>query len=189
MGIMIPNIITTFRLFLIPFFTYLILIRDNIWGACTVFLISGISDVVDGVIARKCGMITETGKVFDPLVDKLMQITVMACLAVRGFIPFWVIAIVIIKELVMIIVCFILYIKKVIVQSKWYGKVSTVVFYAVILILVIFDTLPDIIEKILLVILAFSMIFSAFAYLIQFITDKRDGSNKVISSGTIEKKS
>ena len=86
---MIPNIITTFRLFLVPLFAYLVVIADNIWGACAVFVISGISDVVDGYIARHFNMITDIGKIYDPLVDKLMHITVLCSLAACRYIPFY----------------------------------------------------------------------------------------------------
>ncbi len=171
---MIPNIITTFRLFLVPIFAYFTLISDNLWAALIVFVVSGISDVIDGIIARKCNMITETGKVYDPLVDKLMQITVLFALSARGFIPVWAIAIIIAKELIMIAVALVLYLKKTIIQSKWYGKMTTVIFYAVILILVIFPDIPLIPQTILLVVLISSMLFSAFGYLTKITKSKKE---------------
>ncbi len=173
---MIPNIITTFRLFLVPVFAYYMLMTDNIWVACTVFIISGISDVIDGIIARKCDMITDTGKVYDPLVDKLMQITVLFALFAREFIPLWAILIIIAKELAMICVALVFYLKKIIVQSKWFGKMTTVIFYAVILILVIFPNTPFILQTALLVILVGSMLFSAIGYLTN-ITKKGLGNS------------
>lgn len=170
---MIPNIITTFRLFLVPLFAYLMLIADNIWGACTVFVVSGLSDVIDGIIARKCNMITETGKVYDPLVDKLMQITVLFALAAREFLPLWFIIIVITKEITMIFVSLVLYIKKIIVQARWFGKLSTVVFYAVILLLVIFKDMSLWLRTLLLIILVSTMLFSAVGYFTQLVSYKR----------------
>lgn len=164
---MIPNIITTFRLLLVPTFAYLMLIADNIWAAAALFLISGLSDVIDGIIARKCNMITDTGKVYDPLVDKLMQITVLLALAAKGFIPVWAIIIIIAKEIAMIVAALVLYIKQIIVHSKWYGKMSTVVFYAVILILVLWRNIPFFVQTGLLVILIGTMLFSAVAYVTQ----------------------
>ncbi len=164
---MIPNIITTFRLFLIPTFAYFLLLADNWEIACAIFLISGVSDVIDGIIARKCNMITETGKVYDPLVDKLMQITVLFALFAKNFIPFWVVLIIIAKELIMIMVALALYLKQIIVHSKWYGKVTTVVFYAVIFILVIHNNIPIAVQTVLLAALVGSMLLSATGYLIQ----------------------
>ena len=171
---MIPNIITTFRLFLVPIFAYLMLIADNLWGACIVLVVSALSDIVDGIIARKCNMITDTGKVYDPLVDKLMQITVLFALSVRGFVPVWCISIIIAKELVMILAGLVLYIKKIIVQASWYGKMATVIFYVVMLLLVIFKDMPYSISLILLLILVGSVLFSAIAYGGQLISYKKE---------------
>lgn len=171
---MIPNIITTFRLLLVPTFAYLMLIADNIWAAAALFLISGLSDVVDGIIARKCNMITDTGKVYDPLVDKLMQITVLLALAAKGFIPVWAIIIIIAKELAMIGVALVLYIKQIIVHSRWYGKMATVVFYAVILILVLWRNIPFLVQTGLLILLIGTMLFSAVAYVTQLSKYKEE---------------
>lgn len=178
---MIPNIITTFRLFLVPIFAYLTLISDNIIIACIIFIISGISDVVDGIIARKCDMITDTGKVYDPLVDKLMQLTVIFSFTAKGFIPFWVLVVILAKELSMIIAGLILYVKKIIVQARWFGKMSTVVFYAVILMLVTFRDMPVWFTTALLTVLVVTLMFSALAYCTQFIsTQRRNRKNESI---------
>ncbi|MBQ2890868.1 MAG: CDP-alcohol phosphatidyltransferase family protein [Clostridia bacterium] len=171
---MIPNIITTFRLFLVPVFAYLMLIVDNLWGACTVLVISALSDIIDGIIARKFNMITDTGKVYDPLVDKLMQITALFALSVRGFVPVWCISIIIAKELIMILVGLILYLKKIIVQASWYGKMTTVIFYIVMLLLVIFKDMPYFVNMLLLLVLVASVLFSAFAYGRQLISFKKE---------------
>ena len=171
---MIPNIITTFRLFLVPLFSYLLLIADNLWGASIVLALSGLSDIIDGIIARKYNMITEIGKVYDPLVDKLMQITVLFGLAVKGLIPFWFISIIIAKELIMILASLVLYIKKIIVQAKWYGKMSTVIFYAVMFFHVLLKDIPYSVSMILLLILVASMLFSLLAYCGQFISSKKE---------------
>ncbi len=174
---MIPNIITTFRLFLVPAFAYIMLMTDNIWLACCVFILSGISDIVDGIIAKNCNMITDTGKVYDPLVDKLMQITVLFALFARDFIPLWAIIIIIAKELAMICVALVFYLKKIIVQSKWFGKMSTVIFYAVILILVIFPNIPFVVQTALLILLVGSMLFSAVGYLTNIAKTKSLGNS------------
>jgi cardiolipin synthase len=170
---MIPNIITTFRLFLVPLFAYLMLVYDSIFGACIVFVISGVSDVIDGIIARKCNMITDTGKVYDPLVDKLMQLTVIFAFAARDFIPLWVLIIIMAKELAMIAAGLVLYVKKIIVQARWFGKLSTVVFYAVILMLVVFKDASVQFTTALLSVLVATILFSALAYFAQFISNQR----------------
>ena len=74
----IPNLLSIFRLALIPVFAVVIFspIPNSALWACLIFLLSGATDVLDGYIARKYNMITNVGKVLDPLADKLMQITV-----------------------------------------------------------------------------------------------------------------
>ena len=75
--ITIPNILTFFRLLLIPVIVWLYLVKkDPIW-TMAVLALSGITDIVDGIIARKCNMISDFGKAFDPVADKLTQIAML----------------------------------------------------------------------------------------------------------------
>lgn len=171
---MIPNILTTVRLFLIPLFAYFVLGRHNLPAAGIVFLCSGLTDIIDGVIARRFHMVTEIGKVYDPLVDKLMQITALICLSLEKIIPFWAIWIIIAKEGAMIIAGSIMYIKHIVMQSNWYGKAATVVFYAVIFIMIIFNGQMSLsAQTILMVIIILAALASAFGYLTQLIKQKK----------------
>ena len=171
---MIPNILTTVRLFLIPLFAYFVLGQQNLAAAGIVFLCSGITDVVDGYIARRFQMITEIGKVYDPLVDKLMQITALICLSIAEIIPSWAIWIIIAKEGIMIIAGSIMYCKHIVMQSNWYGKTATVIFYAVIFIM-IFGTgrLPQAAQTVLMIIIILAALASAFGYLVQLIRRRK----------------
>lgn len=124
----IPNILTMCRFALIPFVFGAILQRDYV--AAFVFLtISGITDVLDGVIARKFNFVTNFGKLIDPLADKATQIATLIALTYIGIIPTWILVIVFLKELVMVAGASFLYGKKLVVSSRWYGKLSTVTFY------------------------------------------------------------
>ena len=102
--IVIPNILTTARLVLVPIFAYLVLGAQNLTAAAIVLILSGITDIVDGYIARRFHMVSNFGKVYDPFVDKLMQITAVVCLALAEIIPAWVIAVVLSKEIAMIVI-------------------------------------------------------------------------------------
>ena len=97
----VPNILTIIRFLLIPFIIYFLAINQYIIGVI-LFIISGITDVVDGAIARKFNFITDFGKLMDPLADKLTQISVLATLMFKNLIPVWILVIVIVKEAVMI---------------------------------------------------------------------------------------
>ena len=127
----IPNILTITRFLLIPFIVFFIFTNQFIL-AFVFFTISGITDVADGFIARKFNLITNFGKLMDPLADKLTQIATLASLAIASIIPLWILIIVLVKEFIMIVGASFLYGKDVVVYSKWYGKLATVLFYVAI---------------------------------------------------------
>ena len=127
----IPNILTIIRFILIPVILYFIFVENYIL-AFVFFTLSGVTDILDGAIARKFNLISTFGKLMDPLADKLTQISVLATLVFKDIIPFWILVIVILKELIMIIGASFLYGKDVVVYSKWFGKLATVLFYIAI---------------------------------------------------------
>lgn len=127
----IPNILTIFRFILIPFIV-LNLANDKYVSAFVIFTISGLTDILDGFIARKFNFITNFGKLIDPLADKCTQIITLATLALKNIIPMWIIIIVILKEFIMVAGASFLYGKELVVSSKWYGKLATVLFYIAI---------------------------------------------------------
>lgn len=127
----IPNALTILRFILIPFIIVNI-VQDKYIEAFVFLTISGITDVLDGFIARKYNYITNLGKVLDPLADKTTQISILASLALKGIIDMWILIVVAIKEFAMIAVASFLYGKEFVVSSKWYGKLATVLFYLAI---------------------------------------------------------
>lgn len=127
----IPNALTILRFILIPFI--LIYIAKDKYIEAFIFLsLSGLTDVLDGTIARKFNFITNFGKLIDPLADKTTQISILVTLALKDVIPMWILVIVFIKEFVMISGASFLYGKELVVSSKWYGKLATVLFYIAI---------------------------------------------------------
>ena len=129
----IPNILTILRFIFIPFILYFIFTGNYVLGI-VFFTVSGITDVLDGFIASNFNLISNFGKLMDPLADKLTQISVLASLVKVDIIPFWILVIVILKELIMVVGVSFLYGKDVVVYSKWYGKLATVLFYLAIVI-------------------------------------------------------
>lgn len=127
----IPNALTILRFILIPFIVFYI-IKDQYIEAFVFLTISGLTDVLDGCIARKFNFITNFGKLIDPLADKTTQIAILVTLALKDIIPMWILIIVFIKEFAMISGASFLYGKELVVSSKWYGKLSTVLFYLAI---------------------------------------------------------
>lgn len=129
----IPNILTVLRFFLIPFTVYF-LVNDQFILAIIFLTISGFTDILDGAIARKFNLITNFGKLIDPLADKITQLSLLGTLVVKNIIPLWILVIVLVKEAAMVAGASFLYGKELVVSSKWYGKAATVLFYFAIVI-------------------------------------------------------
>ena len=127
----VPNILTIIRFLLIPVIIIFAL-QNNYIATIIVLTISGITDILDGYIARKFNFITDFGKLMDPLADKATQIALLGILTIKKIIPLWIIIIVIIKEFLMVSGASFLYGKELVVSSKWYGKLTTVLFYVAI---------------------------------------------------------
>ena len=127
----VPNILTIIRFLLIPIII-LFAIKNNYIATIIILTISGITDILDGYIARKFNFISDFGKLMDPLADKATQVALLGTLTIKGIIPLWIIVIVIIKEFLMISGASFLYGKELVVSSKWYGKLATVLFYVAI---------------------------------------------------------
>ncbi len=84
----IPNIITLMRFFLVPCVVFA-LIRNHMGWAFTLFLVAGISDAVDGFIARQFDQRSELGAYLDPIADKLLLVCVFVVLGYLGHLPLW----------------------------------------------------------------------------------------------------
>ena len=128
-NINIPNGLSILRVILIiPFVIYFM--RDDIISAAIVLVISGLTDMFDGMIARRFNQFTELGQMLDPLSDKLTQGAVAVCLAVKqpDLIPL--LGIFVLKEILMVgAACVLIKKRKRPGGSNWYGKVATILFY------------------------------------------------------------
>lgn len=127
----VPNILSVCRILLIPIIVILTLNNYYIL-ALIIFTISGLTDIIDGYIARNFDAISNVGKLLDPLADKLTQISMIASLVFADVIHPWILTVLLAKELVMIAGSAFLYGKNVIVYSRWYGKLATVLLYLAI---------------------------------------------------------
>lgn len=119
----IPNIITGSRLVMIPVFVYLMVIGDYL-SAGFVFLIAALSDLLDGFLARRWKVVSNFGKLADPLADKAIQISAILLLCILGKLHFAFIIVLAIKESMMIYGSYLLFKKKIVVYAVWYGKAA-----------------------------------------------------------------
>lgn len=138
----VPNILSVVRLILIPVFAAVYFSHNKYSGiiSAIILILSGVTDVLDGVIARKYNMTTALGRLLDPLADKLTQAAVCICLVIKGVAPFLLLVLFILKEFAMIAAGARMIKKgKVIMSSKWFGKLATVVFYIAMITIIAID--------------------------------------------------
>lgn len=172
----LPNMITLFRLFLIPIFLY-IYFKDpdkNLVYSVIIFFIAGVSDLLDGYLARKNNQVTPFGTIMDPLADKLMLLTALISYAVSGLIPYGILILVAIKESFMIIGGLIVYRWGIINPANYLGKFVTFSFYVGILTLLFQPT----VGIILLFFSAGLSFVAGFSYVKSTIDKRRENNLK-----------
>lgn len=185
----IPNALSLFRIALVPVFLVLYL-SDSVaqeWAFLTL-LVSGVTDVLDGMIARRFNQITDCGKLLDPLSDKLTQVAVVVALTTRytELLPLTILCF--IKELCQGIGGVILLKKGSTVRgSKWFGKMSTVVFYICMLILVLWSDDLYVLRWVLIGVAGICMLMAFLGYLQMFITISREEGQNPLPQETTEK--
>jgi len=170
----IPNLLSLFRLCLIPIIVWLYSFKQDYIWTLLILLISGATDIVDGIIARRFNMISDFGKAFDPIADKLTQMAVLFCLVTRF--PYMTIPLVIliIKE-VTAAVMNIIAIKKTseVMGAVWHGKLTTVLLYSTMIIHIIWFNIPMFVSNVLIAISTAMMLFSAVQYTLRNIRTLR----------------
>ncbi|NLC18599.1 MAG: CDP-alcohol phosphatidyltransferase family protein [Clostridiales bacterium] len=169
----IPNILCYIRFMLIPVFVVLYIKAEypkEYLRAAAVVLISGITDFLDGFIARKFDMITELGKLIDPLADKLTQASLIFVLVVKIKWMFLLLILFVILQLFLLVAGLVMLKKNARLNgAKWFGKVSTTVFYAVMLVLVSYPALDDKIANILMLVCGAFLLLSLIMYIREYI--------------------
>ena len=162
----IPNAMSAFRLVLIPLYLYFYCARHNYWAAIAVLAASALTDIFDGRVARKFNMVSDVGKVLDPVADKLTQGALMISLCTRYR---WLIALTVLfalKELVMAVMGGIVLKKTDTVNgAKWYGKLGTAWLEASMAALLLFPDLPMWAADTIIAVCAALMLFVLIMYL------------------------
>lgn len=173
----IPNILSIIRIIMIPI-VVAAYFKGNYMLTIILLVASGLTDVVDGFIARKFNMITDVGKILDPIADKLTQFTVIVCLAWHHAILIPVAAVIFAKELLTLIGA-VLFVKQgnATPYARWWGKMTTVILYATIVLFVISEltnVIPDVVLITAMSITVACLVFSFFNYLVVYF----DGNKK-----------
>lgn len=161
----IPNLLSLFRLVLIPVYVMIYLnateLSDYILSAA-ILAVSCITDLIDGKIARKFNMISHVGKVLDPLADKATQFTLVLCLASRYHVLWYLLALFVVKESFQLIAGGVNLRKgKMLDGALITGKVCTTVLFISLILLVLVPTLS---EKVVTVITVIDCTFMLVAF-------------------------
>jgi cardiolipin synthase len=138
----IPNILSCIRILLIPLFVWQ-LQSDHTVTAAVILALSGLTDLLDGFLARRFNWVSRWGKILDPVADKLTQITVCFVLALKMRDYWFFFAVLLVKELIMLVLGGYLWRKKTLIEgARWFGKVFTTLFYVAMTVIVFLPSLP-----------------------------------------------
>lgn len=165
----IPNILSYFRLLLIPLFIVLY-VQEDFTEALITLAASGLSDILDGRIARKYDMVTDLGKVLDPVADKLTQCAMMLCVAMRYPAMWLLLGLHVVKELIMLVMgWYVLKRTDTVNSAIWAGKLCTGVIYAVMMLHVILPHLPQPVSVGCTVVCAGLIVLSLIVYTARYV--------------------
>ena len=161
----IPNMLSFFRLALIPLMVWLYVFKDSPEWTIIVLLVSGLTDIVDGFVARRFNMVSDFGKAIDPLADKLTQIVMLFCLLTDFPLIILPIVVMAIKEVGAFVLRLIVFKKTERVDgADWHGKLNTVLLYAIMLLHIIWSDIPHEASGICILATTAMMILSCVLY-------------------------
>lgn len=165
----IPNLLSFFRLVLIPVYVhvYLNAAEDSQYlMAGGIMALSCITDLIDGKIARRFHMISNVGKMLDPLADKFTQLALILCLSARYSILYPVLALFLVKEFFQLFVC-IHHLRngKALPGALMAGKVCTTVLFVSLIAMVLMPRMNEMLVDIIVGVDAFFLLFSFISYI------------------------
>lgn len=183
----IPNFMSLFRLVLVPFIIW-VYYRGAYDAAAGLVLLSAATDILDGIIARKFNMVSDLGKMLDPLCDKLTHAALLICLLMRYHFIWFVFGLLAVKEITMLILGSIT-VKRCgeVHSAKWYGKLCTVILEGSTVALMLFPSVPLWVVRAAACLCCAAMLFSLAMYVVFFLRQisekKRETQDHIPCSG------
>lgn len=123
----VANILTMARIAMVPVFVVLVLqgtTAGYLWGTL-VFALAALTDRVDGHLARSRGLVTDFGKLADPIADKVLMLTALVLLSVSGHLPWWITIVIVVRELGITVLRFVMVRRGVVMPASKGGKLKT----------------------------------------------------------------
>lgn len=97
----VPNALSVLRLALIPVFIWLLLVEDSPGWGFVVLFVSGLTDWLDGKIARWLGQSSKLGVLLDPAADRLYVIIIPICFGLKGYVPWWIVGVLVARDVLL----------------------------------------------------------------------------------------
>ncbi|WP_327086518.1 CDP-diacylglycerol--glycerol-3-phosphate 3-phosphatidyltransferase [Nonomuraea sp. NBC_01738] len=134
----IANVLTVARMALVPFFVICLFLPGTGWrlAALGVFAVASITDHLDGELARRYGLITDFGKIADPIADKALTGAALVSLSILGELPWWVTIVILGREVGITLLRFVL-LRHAVIPASYGGKVKTVLQMAAIVLYIV----------------------------------------------------
>lgn len=161
----IPNLLTMLRILIIPLFIWTYIVKRDTLMTALVLGVSGLTDILDGQIARRFNMVSDLGKLLDPIADKATQGAMLICLVTR-FPVMWIpLGLLAVKE-AFVGITSVLMIQETgkVEGAEYHGKVTTVLLYGMMLVHLLWGDIPSGLSIALIVITVLMMLISMVLY-------------------------
>jgi cardiolipin synthase len=171
----IPNLLSLFRLILIPVYVIIYLNADSgedYLLAAVILAISCLTDLADGKIARHFNMISNLGKVLDPIADKATQLALIICLAVHYPLLWVVIGLFLVKEGFQAIAALVILRKgRMLDGALFSGKICTTILFISLIVMVLIPNLPELVVTIMVIVDSIFMVIAFVDYIRVYVTN------------------
>jgi len=122
----LPNKLTTLRIILVPVFIIVYMTLGTGFAACAIFVIASVTDFFDGHLARKHNLVTNYGKIMDPLADKLLVTAALICMVETNIVPAWMVIVILAREFAITGLRAVAASEGIVIAAAWSGKIKTV---------------------------------------------------------------
>ena len=136
MNMNLPNKLTMLRIILIPVFM-IFLLTGHWYISAVIFVVASVTDTLDGQIARRYNLVTNFGKIMDPLADKLLVFSALLCMIQLGVVPAWMVVIMLARELLIVSLRAVAAPQGIVIAASWWGKIKTITQMAAVILLLI----------------------------------------------------
>ena len=171
----IPNAMSLLRLLLIPLYLWLYSKKEMYGWALAVLVVSGVTDMLDGRVARQFGQESDVGKILDPIADKLTQAALIVSLAGR-YPKIWMLfGLFAAKEIIVAVTGLVVLVRTDTIRSaKWFGKLSTFFLEVSMGVLIIFHDIPLGVANVLLIASGALLTFAGVSYIVLYLRVLRE---------------